>query len=93
MKLKNSESWRIFLDFPEELQFASYIAQREGFTLEDGVDAKSPAEIEWRDWWEYLIKHLPAEQEAMQQGIDPIVEPEYIDELTTILKTTICPPV
>lgn len=71
MKMKNSASWRASLDFPEELQFASYVAQQEGFTLEEGGDAKSQAEIEWRSWWERLISRLPAKQEAMQQGIDP----------------------
>ena len=77
MKLKNSESWQVFLDFPEELQFASYIAQWEDFTLGEGGDAKSPAEIEWRGWWERLISHLPAKQEAMRQGIDPRTVTEF----------------
>jgi hypothetical protein len=77
MKLKNSASWQVSLDFPEELQFASYIAQREGFTLEEGGDAKSPAETEWQAWWERLINQLPAKQEAMQQGIDPRTVTEF----------------
>lgn len=77
MKLKNSESWQGSLDFPEELQFASYIAQQEGFAMEDGGDAKSPAEIEWRSWWERLINQLPAKQEAMRQGIDPRTVTEF----------------
>jgi hypothetical protein len=62
MKIKNSESWQVSLDFPEELQFASYIAQRENLTMGERGDAKSPAEIEWQDWWERLISHLPAKQ-------------------------------
>jgi hypothetical protein len=77
MKLKNSASWQVSLDFPEELQFASYIAQREGFTLEEGGDAKSPAETEWQAWWERLINQLPAKQEAMQQGNDPRTVTEF----------------
>jgi hypothetical protein len=77
MKLKNSASWQASLDFPEEIQFASYIGQQEDFTLEVEGDAKSPAEIEWRSWWERLISHLPAKQEAMQQGNDPRTVTEF----------------
>jgi hypothetical protein len=77
VKLKNSESWHVSLDFPEELQFASYIAQREDFTLGEEGGAKSPAEIEWRSWWDRLVSHLPAKQEAMRQGIDPRTVTEF----------------
>ncbi len=95
MRIKNSESWQVSLDFPEELQFASYIAQQEGFTLEEGGDAKSPAEIEWRGWWERLINHLPAKQEAMHQGIDPRTVTEFDPPAFTSLEAipglqTIC---
>jgi hypothetical protein len=95
MKIKNSESWRVSLDFPEELQFASYIAQREGFTLEDEGDAKSPAEIEWRSWWDRLVSYLPAKQEAMRQGIDPRTVTEFDPPAFTSLEAipglqTIC---
>jgi hypothetical protein len=75
--MASSESWQASLDFPEELQFASYIAQQEGFTLGEGGHAKSPVEIEWRDWWERLINHLPVKQEAKQQGIDPRAVTEF----------------
>jgi hypothetical protein len=84
--MASSESWQASLDFPEELQFASYIAQQEGFTLGEGGHAKSPVEIEWRDWWERLINHLPVKQEAMQQGIDPRAVTEFAPPAFTSLE-------
>jgi hypothetical protein len=41
MKRKGSESWRMAIDIAEALQFAGYIAQREGFSIGEASDAKS----------------------------------------------------
>lgn len=49
-----SQSWELRLDFPAELQFASYIGQQTGFSFEEETQPASSAEAEWRTWWTQL---------------------------------------
>lgn len=58
MRLAGSESWQMTIDIPEILQFAAYVAQREGFA--DTGDGKPPylGQSEWREWWDLLLAQI-----------------------------------
>ncbi len=59
-------AWRMAIDVPRELGFASYIGRVEGFSLDDGSPPASEAEAEWRAWWD----KLPQKTQAGRSEID-----------------------
>jgi len=71
MRLEKTVSWQIAADFPEELQFAGYIAQQADFRLGEVINAQSPAEIEWRAWWDDLINSRLDVSDALSKLVDP----------------------
>ena len=54
MQIPTIPSWLITCDFPDELQFAAYIGQREEYRVGNDDQPRTSAETEWRTWWASL---------------------------------------
>ncbi len=55
--LFSTGSWRMLIDAPRELGFASYIGRVECFSLDDGLSPSSETEAEWRGWRDNLPRN------------------------------------
>lgn len=53
-----SNSWRISLDVPEALRFASYVGENENYRLDVDKETLTGVALEWREWWEILPKEI-----------------------------------
>jgi hypothetical protein len=53
-------SWQVSIDMPYGLQLPAYVGRQEGFAAPAGQDQPpgSPAEADWREWWELAIAHV-----------------------------------
>ncbi|MCL5997163.1 MAG: hypothetical protein M1546_14070 [Chloroflexi bacterium] len=73
----NSSPWQLQCGFPEYLQLSGIIAQQEGFRLDGGAPPVSPAEAEWRAWWESLLIPQPENVATTSEWGNPWLRVNY----------------
>ena len=66
----NTVPWDIRIDFPDDLQFAVYIAQAQGFAPDTISSTSSALAQEWALWWESLVVGQLAVTEATSNLMD-----------------------